>query len=265
MAGLVARAETVKTVERAGMAGMVGSGVRHPAVWAPRSRAWMAAVVAVVAGLLMFGFVQQMRVEALLAETQRVREGQALAYLVERNTVQTMALQSRLRVLQARIAGVHSGHYHFGHLSQALNLAGLTAVAGPGVTVTLADNPHPSFPGEPSQMQLVHDVYVLHIVGLLMANGATAIAISGQRFMATTAVFCSGPTIRVNGVTEGSPFVIAAVGSRAAMLRALQQDPEVQGWSYLIQIHYQASANVSVPAFGGPTAFRYAVPDPQAS
>lgn len=225
----------------------------------------MGAVVAVVAGLLMFGFVQQIRVETLLAETQKVREGQALSYLVERNAQQTTALETRLRALQAQIATVHPNQYHLGGLSQALNLAGLTAVEGPGVTVRLADNARPSFPGEPAQMQLVHDVYVLHIVGLLMAHGATAIAISGQRFIGTTAVFCSGPTIRVNGVTEGSPFIIAAVGSPTAMLRALQQDPEVQGWSYLVQIHYQSSNNVSVPAFGGSTAFRYATAAPQAS
>jgi len=225
----------------------------------------MAILVALVACALMFGFVQQMRVESLLAKTGQVREGQALSYLVERDTLETAALEGRVEELSARLKTVHPGNPNPGNLSAALNLAGLIPVSGPGVVVTLADNPHPSFPGEPVQMQLVHDYYVLHIVGLLMDHGATAVSISGQRFVSTSAVFCSGPTIRVNGVTEGSPFTIDAVGDSAAMLAALKQDPEVQGWSYLVQIHYTPAESVSVPAYLKTPSFRYAAPDPKPS
>lgn len=225
----------------------------------------MGVVVAVVAGALMFGFVQQMRVEALLAKMEQVREGQALSYLVERDTLETTALQARIKTLSARLQSVHPGNPNPGNLSVAMNLAGLIPVSGPGVEVTLADSPTPNFPGEPVQMQLVHDEYVLHIVGLLMANGGTAISISGQRFVSTSAVFCAGPTIRVNGVTEGSPFTIDAVGNTASMMAALKQDPELQGWSYLVQIHYGPAESVSVPAYSASSPFRYAVPDPKTS
>jgi uncharacterized protein YlxW (UPF0749 family) len=244
---------------------MVVVAVRNPVSWSPANGRWMAVVVATVAAILTFGFVQQIRVEGLLAETQRVREGQALAYLVERDTVATSMLQARVQALSVRLRAVSPGNPNPGNLSQALTLAGLIPVSGPGVVVTLADSPAPSFPGEPVQMQLVHDQYVLHIVGLLMAHGATAISISGQRFVSSTAVFCSGPTIRVNGVTEGSPFTISAVGTPASMLNALEQDPEVQGWSYLVQIHYSQEQTVSVPAYSERTVFRYATPDPKAS
>lgn len=217
-------------------------------------------VVGLVAALLMFGFAQQLRVEQLLAKTETMREGQALTYLVERTAQETQADALKISVLEADLKTPVPVHQSLRMLQAARRDAGLTAVRGAGVVVTLADDPHPTFPGEPAQMQLVHDEYVLHIVGLLMAHGARAVSISGQRFVAVSAVFCAGPTIRVNNVLEGSPFVVAAVGNAQTMLAALQSDPDVQGWSALVQIRIHAEPAVVVPAYHGPLAFAFARP-----
>jgi uncharacterized protein YlxW (UPF0749 family) len=235
--------------------------MRHGSVRRVRAVPTLALFLGWVAGLLMFGVAQQWKVEQLLAQTETMREGQALTYLVERTTEQVAADTAELASLRAQLASVPAARIPApGTLAAARAAAGLTAVTGPGVVVTLADSPHPTFPGEPVQMQLVHDEYVLHIVGLLMAHGATAVAIGGQRFVALSAIFCAGPTIRINNVLEGSPFAITAVGNTQAMLTALAQDPDVQGWSALIQIHIHPRAQVTVPPYDGPATLVYAKP-----
>jgi len=240
--------------------GMTGL-MRHGSIGRVRAVPSLALFLGLVGGLLMFGVAQQWKVEQLLAQTETMREGQALTYLVERTTEQVAADTAQLSSLRAELAAVPAARLPRGAtLAAARAAAGLTAVTGPGVVVTLADSPHPTFPGEPVQMQLVHDEYVLHIVGLLMAHGATAVAIGGQRFVALSAIFCAGPTIRINNVLEGSPFAITATGNTQAMLAALAQDPDVQGWSALIQIHIDPRAQVTVPAYDGRPAFLYAKP-----
>lgn len=139
-------------------------------------------------------------------------------------------------------------------------MAGLTPVEGPGVEVTLHDAAKPSYPGEPPVYQLVHDQYVLHVVALLSAAGATAISINGQRYVSTTSIFCAGPTIRINGINYGSPYVVRAVGPPQALLTALSDDPDVQGWSQLVSISYRAESRLKVIGYRGQVQFNDARP-----
>lgn len=213
-----------------------------------RSSSWTL-VVSLIGALLMFWFAQQLRLEIALQQTVAAQRGATLSYLVQRSLTETATMQAEVARLQADVAGPIP---NVARLRRTLGViraaAGLTQVAGNGVTVALSDNPKPSFPGEPAQYQLVHDQYVLHIVGLLAGAGARAISINGQRFASTSAIFCAGPTIRVNGVVEGSPFVITAVGNEAPMLQVLTQDPQVQGWSHLVQVHFGPAHHLVVPA-----------------
>jgi uncharacterized protein YlxW (UPF0749 family) len=205
--------------------------------------------VGLLAAALSFWIVQEVRVQNLLAETAAAREGIILSALLQQAYQSNATLAARVAALQGTVQRVQPpSSAEEAAWSRAQVLAGLTPVAGAGVVVTLADSPKPRYPGEPAAFQLVHDQYVLHIVGLLAGVGARAIAVSGQRFVSTTAVFCAGPTIRVNGVVEGSPFTVDAVGPVHAMLAALAHDPDVQGWAQLVEIHYRAVRRVRVPA-----------------
>lgn len=171
-----------------------------------------------------------------------------LTQLVQATLARDAVLAGRLSTVRQDAATSPSSPVApLGHqLAAAQGQAGLAAVSGVGVTVVLQDAARPSFPGEPAQLQLVHDQYVLHIVGLLSAAGARAISIAGQRYVSTTAIYCAGPTISVNGVTSGSPFVIRAVGQPTRLLAALANDPDVQGWSQLVSIQFHAASQVRV-------------------
>jgi uncharacterized protein YlxW (UPF0749 family) len=226
-------------------------------VQAPR---WTVVSLGLVAGFLAFWLVQEIRVQALLLQTAAIQRGQTLSYLVGQATQQTAALQAQVDRLRRELAVAPEPAAVPRSLAALEAEAGLTAVSGPGVTVALADSPRPTYPGEPADYQLVHDQYVLHVVGILFGAGATAVAINGQRYVSRTAIFCAGPTIRVNGVVSGSPFVVSALGPPGPMLAALANDPDIQGWGQLVRIRYRAVTSLTVPPYRGAVAFHYARP-----
>lgn len=222
----------------------------------------LAGVMALLMGVLAFWFVQQWRLQNLIQQTAAAREAASLTQLVQASLAQDAALQARLATVRQDAAAAPSPPLQQLHqrVRAAQVHAGLAAASGPGVTVVLRDAARPAFPGEPAQLELVHDQYVLHIVGLLAAAGARAISIAGQRYVGTTAIYCAGPTISVNGVTTGSPFVIRAVGQPTALLAALAGDPDVQGWSQLVSIQFRPAPLVVVPALSAAPVLSWLVP-----
>ena len=97
-------------------------------------------------------------------------------------------------------------------LEQINAIGGLTAVKGEGITITLndAETLNPTLLAED---QIIHDTDLLKIVNELRASGAEAISINEQRVINTTAIRCVGPTILVNDVKIGAPFIIKAIGN----------------------------------------------------
>jgi len=228
-----------------------GAGTGDGQIAVPRrgpSR-WTAGALGLVASVVMFGCVQQWRLESLLSQTTVAREVKILTELDQSVLHQNATLASQMQATRRQIAALAppTSPNLGAELVRASMLAGLAPVRGAGVTVRLADASTARFPGESAQLELVHDQYVLHIVGLLVGAGADAVAIAGQRYVSTTSIFCAGPTISVNGTTYGSPFVIQAVGPPAAMMTALAADPDVQGWSQLVSIHYRTDPQLLIP------------------
>lgn len=211
--------------------------------------------IGAMACVLGFLITQQIRTVVSLQHTANAQEGQALSYLVSRTLKSNIALASDVQTLRQRVRNmraVASITKLRQKVAVANTVAGTTPQTGAGVEVIIHDAATPSYPGEPPEFQLVHDQYVLHIVGVLAGAGATAIAINDQRFVGTTGIYCAGPTIRVNGVPYGSPFVIRAVGPTSAMVKALQNDIDLQGWAQLVSIHYRPVSHMVIPAYSIP-------------
>ena len=95
-------------------------------------------------------------------------------------------------------------------------LAGLTAVKGPGIIVTLNDskNPFPSgLPPGYAPPNIIHDTDINQVVNELKAAGAEAVSVNDQRLVAVSPVRCAGPTVFVNN-TQRRPrrYIIKAIG-----------------------------------------------------
>ena len=62
---------------------------------------------------------------------------------------------------------------------------GFTALAGPGVIVTLDDSKATSKAGENPNLYLIHDDDLLRVINELRAAGAEAVSVNGQRLTGT--------------------------------------------------------------------------------
>ncbi len=143
-------------------------------------------------------------------------------------------------------------------LLRAENLAGLTDVYGPGIIVTLRDakNPDPSVPAEYS---IIHDSDMRSLVNELLAAGAEAVSINGERVVSTTAIRCVGPVVIVNNARSGAPFVIKAIGDSTTLESALNMTggivSELRSWN--IGVTIQKSDRIDMKAYSGTVTFKH--------
>lgn len=158
-------------------------------------------------------------------------------------------------------------------LRKANVLAGLVAVTGPGVVVTLRDSK--SVPPRPDDMSpeaytefarpyIIHDADIQGVINELRAAGAEAIAVNDQRVVTTTAVRCVGPVVLVNNVqTNGSPVKVQAIGDPDTLVSSLTMANGVQD-QYKItdpsMFSMDKAKSLTLPAFAGATPLRYAQP-----
>ena len=141
--------------------------------------------------------------------------------------------------------------------------AGLVALTGPGLTVTLNDSPKPAAGPVDAQYKLVHDYNLREIVNELWASGAEAIAINGQRYVTGTPIRCVGPVILVNQERISPPYQISAIGPAKPMAGALQMPggvldamgPQIQSG---VQVRLAAASSLTVPAYPALAPFHYA-------
>jgi uncharacterized protein YlxW (UPF0749 family) len=139
--------------------------------------------------------------------------------------------------------------------------AGLQAVRGPGLVVTLDDAPR-SQPGErpasdnPDDL-VVHQQDVQSVLNALWAGGAEAVTLMGERVISTSAVRCVGNTLLIQGRLVGPPFLVRAIGDPHRMRAALDAEPGVALFRQYVDsfgLTYAVSAprSLSMPAYQGP-------------
>ena len=139
--------------------------------------------------------------------------------------------------------------------------AGLGAVAGPAVTVTLDDAPRPT-DGAPAASNnpddlVIHQQDVQSVVNALWAGGAEAMTIMGERVVSTSAIRCVGNTLLVQGALVGPPFVITAIGDRPRMSEALAVEPGVALLrqyvdAFGVRLSTTRRERALLPAYAGP-------------
>jgi uncharacterized protein YlxW (UPF0749 family) len=146
--------------------------------------------------------------------------------------------------------------------------AGLTAVTGPGVTVSLDDVPRDEqrrdlAAGARPDDLVIHQQDVQGVVNALWTGGAEAMTIMGERVVGTTAVRCVGNTLLLHGRVYSPPFVVRAIGDPAQLRRALAADPSVQVFqqyvaAYGLRYHASADPRVRLPGYDGPLELSHA-------
>lgn len=141
--------------------------------------------------------------------------------------------------------------------------SGQTALEGPGIIITMYDNPEERMPGFDINEDLIHDVDILNILNDLRIAGAEALSINGERVVSTSEIKCGGPIIRINGRSSATPFVIKAIGD-PKLLYASVGAPGTYGDIlknlYNIGFELESADSLVIPAYSGPFNFNYAKP-----
>ncbi|MDR3543186.1 MAG: DUF881 domain-containing protein [Desulfosporosinus sp.] len=114
-------------------------------------------------------------------------------------------------------------------LQEAQMNAGMIAVSGPGVRITLDDSKRAAIGEEDPSNFLIHEQYIREIFNALWNGGAEAVAVNGLRVTTNTEVFCGGSYIQINGTRQMPPYVIDAIGDTNNLASALR----FYGWDKL--------------------------------
>lgn len=232
---------------------------------------WQVALtaVAVAAG---FFLVAQVRTEHSIETGLQVSSGRLgeVAYRYRDAEHQDAALRDRLAILRQQIADEEQQAAAGRQATQALDddlerlraLAGLTPVQGPGVLVTIADSNRPLRPGEDPNLVLIHYSDVHAVVATLLAAGAEAVAVNGERVVATTGISCVGTTILCNARRLAPPYRIEAIGDPAALRAAVSAQggilDELRSFGFPVSV--VAESDVRLPAYAGTFVHRFARP-----
>lgn len=173
--------------------------------------------------------------------------------------------------LEKQAAARQGLHRTFNEELERLRMVtGLAPVSGPGLQVSLRDNPQPPDDLVNPNDFIVHDYDVRILVNALWAGGAEAVAVNGQRVVSNSAIRCVGTTILVNSTRLGSPFVIEAIGDATRLRASLEQDEDAR---LLLQEHAKTFGlglelknleDLELPAYGGSLAPRLLRSDEQA-
>src|SRR4051812_12243517 len=226
---------------------------------------------ALVVGFVLLGFLVVVAARSQPADPDaRLPRRFRLVGLIHRQQAQAAALRAeadrlrdQLAAIRRETAGSHTGTAELERpLGASEESNGFAAVAGPGLKVTLDDSSLANSPTGNLNDLVIHSQDVQAVVNGLWRAGAEAVAINGQRLVATSAVLCVGNTLLLNGTVHSPPYVVSAVGARQSefendeLVRRLHDDADAFGLRFSVS----KDDDLRVPAFVGPVAPKYATP-----
>lgn len=221
----------------------------------------------IVVGLVLgFMFAMQFRTQAEIVHSTTVKRVQQLAQEVESVREERDALQTRVQELRGELDEV-AEQARQGRLKDQLdNLriqAGLRSLTGPGIEVVLQDSDRPLQSEQNPNFYILHDEDLSKVINELRVAGAEALAINGERLVATSEIRCIGPTVLVNKTKRlAPPYTITAIGDPDTLVAALEMRGGVIDtlghWGIQVTIHRVPEA--VVPAYTGALVLNYARP-----
>ena len=226
---------------------------------------WRVAVllVCLLAGLLLATTRQaaqggELRADSNTRLSDLVRTAQTdLDAAAARRTQLTADVDAAQRAAGAASSQVADSLAAAGSLDAA---AGLTALTGPGIRVTLTDaarNADGRYPSDAAPDDLVvHQQDLQSVLNALWAGGADAVVVQDQRVVGTSAPRCIGNTLLLGGRTYSPPYVVAAIGAPARLLDALGTERGVAIYKQYVTrfgLGYVVDTvdDIAVPAYTG--------------
>jgi uncharacterized protein YlxW (UPF0749 family) len=161
-------------------------------------------------------------------------------------------IQLRTDVAEARRRLSTSSVDEARRLREAQILAGTTAMSGPGLEVRISDAGAKASESDRTALS-VHDVDLQLVVNALWAAGAEAIAVNGQRLVATSPIRAAGETITVNFRPLVPPYKVEVIGADKKLFERSEVAQRFRQWveDYGLGFAVKQKSKVEVPAFAG--------------
>ncbi len=150
-----------------------------------------------------------------------------------------------------------------GRIEALKTSAGLAEARGEGIIVTLEPRPAAANVPEDRRPCLAPDL--TDVVNAAWRGGAVAVAINGERLVASSSAYCVGGTIVVNGTIVSAPFAVSAIGPQAAILAVIDDPAQLKDLKkrrdqQAVGLQVSREAALTLEAYSGPLAVRSATP-----
>src|SRR3954468_8487795 len=230
----------------------------------------------ILATCLLMGFVAILAVRSRSADPEsRLPRRYQLAALIERQRETTTNLQHQVEDLRRQVEELRTSRVgqrqdeadRESRLGDASTTAGLSALRGVGLKITLDDSDLDRSKLDPAVKANVNDL-VIHsqdvqaVVNALWRSGSEAVAVNEQRLVTTSAVLCVGNTLLVNGSVFSPPYEIVAIGADHdrfegdRLVKRLPADADAFGLRFSVS----SDDHLKVSAFAGAVAPQLAKP-----
>jgi uncharacterized protein YlxW (UPF0749 family) len=224
----------------------------------------LTALGALVVGFLLTAGIAVGRTEADAIDERK----EGLIAVIRDRQDHVTELERELEQLRGQVAEVeaHSGP-RAGALQRTVarveEAAGLLGISGPGVRVTM-DDARSSCRGAQPQDCRIQDADLQLAVNALFAAGAEAVAVGGERVIATTAIRGAGGSVLVNYRVLAPPYVVEAIGDPDGLLARFGESElaaDFAAWTEVFGLGFSVEAveELALPPYGGGLRLEHAV------
>lgn len=222
--------------------------------------------------------VQELRIQSAISAASTDPKTEVLISLITNLESETAALEERLATLRQETETIISqsttGESQLTDLQNQLTQqqirAGITALEGPGITISLDDNNADlnNAPADDPNRYVIHYENLLYIVNDLRNAGAEGISINGQRIVVSSEIRCVGNVILVNTTRLAPPYEILAIGDPQELEDAISTSTTYQqlaltGFPVSYKTTSSRSHKISLPAYTGSFSTKILTSDSQ--
>jgi len=222
-----------------------------------------------VLALLGFGIVTAAQSATATRKAEQPRKERLIALIQQRRSQigdldkAVGELRSKLTAEQRRVS--HANRSVAQNTRQQSTLAaqaGTLAVTGSALRVKVSDADVIPDDANEAEAYRISDIDLQLLVNALWGAGAEAIAVNGNRVVATTSIRQAGETIVVNFRPLSPPYRLDAIGADATRFGASDIAGQMRHWHRLFGLGFATERvdKLTVPAFAGRVGIDVATP-----
>lgn len=131
-------------------------------------------------------------------------------------------------------------------------LSGEYDIKGEGIVIMIDDSQNEDYKN--TNLGIIHDIDIMIILNELKAAGVDAISINDVRVMGDSEIKCMGPTVKVDGHSKATPFIIKAVGDMEMIYNIMNDKNSyinLLETTYYMDVKVEKNKNIIIPKRDG--------------